>query len=183
MRERDDVIRAPRTGVFFAAYAENTPLALRANLEHNHTVHETVVVVSLEPLNVPHVQADKRLKLDDLGYEDDGICHVTARYGFQDDIDIPGLLRGALERLEGDVDLERVSYFISRATIVDHRRPVHGPLAQEAVRGDRAQRRQPRRLLQPARRADGRDGRAHRALSAALSEPPTGGARRWPAGR
>ena len=117
VRERDDVIRAPRTGVFFTAYPDNTPLALRANLEHNHTVHETVVVISLEPLNVPHVRTDKRFKVDDLGYEDDGICHVTARYGFQDDIDIPGMLRGTLEQLEGDVDLERVSYFVSRATI------------------------------------------------------------------
>jgi len=118
VRERDDVIRAPHTGVFFAAYAENTPLALRANFEHNRTVHETVVVVSLEPLNVPHVQADKRVKLDELGYEDDGICHVTARYGFQDDIDIPAALRGSLKQLEGDVDLERASYFVSRAAIV-----------------------------------------------------------------
>jgi KUP system potassium uptake protein len=118
VRERDDVIRTPRTGVFFTAYAENTPLALRANLEHNNAIHETIVIVSLEPLNVPHVRADKRLKHDDLGYEDDGICHVTARYGFQDDIDIPGVLRGSLKQLEGDVNLERVSYFVSRATIV-----------------------------------------------------------------
>src|SRR5690349_17274185 len=99
VRERgDEVLRVPRTGVFFTAYPDNTPLALRANLDHNQTVHETVVVVSLEPLNVPHVQADKRLKHDDLGYEDDGICHVTARYGFQDDIDIPALLRGSLKQ-------------------------------------------------------------------------------------
>jgi len=118
VRERDDVIRVPRTGVFFTAYAENTPLALRTNLDHNHSVHETAIVVSLEPLNVPHVQAEKRLVHDDLGYEDDGICHVTARYGFQDDIDIPALLRGSLKQLEGDVNLENVSYFISRATIV-----------------------------------------------------------------
>ena len=118
VRERDDVIRAPRTGVFFSAYAENTPLALRANLEHNNTVHATAVIVSLEPLNVPHVQEGKRFKVDDLGYEDDGICHVTARYGFQDDIDIPAMLRGSLKQLEGDVDLEHVSYFLSRATIV-----------------------------------------------------------------
>jgi len=118
VRERDDVIRVPRTGVFFTAYAENTPLALRTNLDHNHSVHETAIVVSLEPLNVPHVQAEKRLVHDDLGYEDDGICHVTARYGFQDDIDIPDLLRGSLKQLEGDVNLENVSYFISRATIV-----------------------------------------------------------------
>jgi KUP system potassium uptake protein len=118
VRERDDVIRAPRTGVFFSAYAENTPLALRANLEHNNTVHETAVIVSLEPLNVPHVREGERFKVDDLGYEDDGICHITARYGFQDDIDIPAMLRGSLKQLEGDVDLQHVSYFLSRATIV-----------------------------------------------------------------
>ena len=118
VRERgDEVARVPRTGVFFTAYPDNTPLALRANFEHNRIVHETVVVVSLEPLNVPHVRAEERLKHDDLGYEDDGICHVTARYGFQDDIDIPGILRGALKQLEGDVNLENVSYFISRASI------------------------------------------------------------------
>jgi KUP system potassium uptake protein len=117
VRERGDVVRAPHTGVFFSAYAENTPLALRANLEHNNTVHATTVIVSLEPLNVPHVQSDKRFKHDDLGYEDDGICHVTARYGFQDDIDIPAMLRAALEQIEGDVDLEHASYFLSRATI------------------------------------------------------------------
>ena len=117
VRERDDVTRAPRTGVFFTAYPDHTPLALRANLEHNHIVHATVVVISLEPLNVPHVRSEKRFKIDELGYEDDGICHVTTRYGFQDDIDIPEMLRVSLEQLEGDVDLERVSYFISRATI------------------------------------------------------------------
>src|SRR5215216_3993155 len=42
VRERDDVIRVPRTGVFFTAYPDHTPLALRANLDHNHTVHQTV---------------------------------------------------------------------------------------------------------------------------------------------
>jgi KUP system potassium uptake protein len=118
VRERgDEVVRVPRTGVFFTAYPDNTPLALRASSQHNRTVHETVIVVSLEPLNVPHAQDGGRLQHDDLGYVDDGICHVTARYGFQDDIDVPGLLRGALAQLEGDVDLENVSYFISRATI------------------------------------------------------------------
>ena len=33
--------RPPRTGVFLNANIETTPLALRANLEHNGTVHET----------------------------------------------------------------------------------------------------------------------------------------------
>ena len=117
VRKRDDIFRAPRTGVFLNANPRTTPLALRANLEHNRTVHETVVIISLEALNVPHVQSDKRIEHDDLGYKDDGICHMTARFGFQDDIDIPATLRAGLDGLEGDVDLENVSYFVSRATI------------------------------------------------------------------
>jgi KUP system potassium uptake protein len=117
VRGRDDVFRAPRTGVFLNANPDTTPLALRANLEHNRTVHETVVIVSIEALNVPHVRDEKRIKADDLGYTDDGICHMTARFGFQDDIDIPATLRAGVDQLEGDVDLDHVSYFISRATI------------------------------------------------------------------
>jgi len=117
VRDRDDVSRPPRTGVFLNANPDTTPLALRANLEHNHTVHETVVIISLEALNVPHVRRDERIKHDDLGYKDDGICHMTARFGFQDDIDVPAVLRAGLHELEGEVDLEHVSYFISRASI------------------------------------------------------------------
>jgi len=117
VRKRDDIFRPSRTGVFLNANPETTPLALRANLEHNRTIHETVVIISLEALNVPHVRGEKRIKHDDLGYKDDGICHMTARFGFQDDIDIPATLREGLDQLEGDVDLDHVSYFISRATI------------------------------------------------------------------
>ena len=37
--------RAPRTGVFLNANRETTPLALRANVEHNRIVHENVIIV------------------------------------------------------------------------------------------------------------------------------------------
>jgi len=75
------VYRPPRTGVFLNANIETTPLALRANVEHNHTVHENVVIVSVQTLKVPHVPERDRVRIDDLGYRDDGINHVTAYYG------------------------------------------------------------------------------------------------------
>jgi KUP system potassium uptake protein len=112
------VYRAPRTGVFLNANIETTPLALRANVEHNHTVHESVVIVSVRTLSVPHVPVAERTSIDDLGYRDDGITHVVTRFGFQDDIDVPATLRLAADQLEGHVDLERASYFISRMNIV-----------------------------------------------------------------
>ena len=110
--------RPPRTGVFLNANLETTPLALRANLEHNRAVHESVVIVAVETQRVPHVPESERLSVDDLGYRDDGITHVTARYGFQDKIDVPHALRLAAKRIETDIDLDAVSYFISRITIV-----------------------------------------------------------------
>jgi KUP system potassium uptake protein len=117
------VYRAPRTGVFLNANRDTTPLALRANFEHNHTVHESVVIVSIVVERVPHVRERERASLDDLGYADDGIVHVTAHYGFMDDIDVPRMLRRTAKRMEGDVDLTDVSYFISRITIVPTRAP------------------------------------------------------------
>src|SRR4051794_19037030 len=110
--------RAPRTGIFLDANPKTTPLALRANVEHNCVLHESVVIVTVVTLNVPHVEEGERVTVDDLGYRDDGITHVTARFGFQDDLDVPRTLRLAAERLEREVDFEAVSYFLSRITII-----------------------------------------------------------------
>jgi KUP system potassium uptake protein len=112
------VYRPPRSGVFLNANIETTPLALRANLEHNHVIHACVVIMSLETLRVPHVAESERVTVDDLGYRHDRITHLTARFGFQDNIDVPATLRGAAEHVEGDLDVDAATYFLSRITIV-----------------------------------------------------------------
>jgi KUP system potassium uptake protein len=117
----EKVVRVPGTAVFLHPTKTTTPLALRANVEHNHVVHEHVVIVSAVSENVPHVVED-RISVDDLGYRDDGIVHVTVRYGFQDDQDIPAALRkaaasAATVSTELDIDPDRASYFLSRVTL------------------------------------------------------------------
>jgi KUP system potassium uptake protein len=77
-----------------------------------------VVIVSVRTLNVPHVDDDERVTVDDLGYRDDGITHVTASFGFQDTTDVPAQLGRVRQRLEGEVDLEHASFFLSKMTIV-----------------------------------------------------------------
>ena len=76
------------------------------------------MIVSVQTLKVPHVPERDRVRIDDLGYRDDGINHITAYYGFQDNVDVPRTVRVAAKRLEGDIDLANVSYFLSRMTIV-----------------------------------------------------------------
>jgi len=113
------IYRSPGTGVFLNANRETTPLALRELFEHTRVIPEAVVIMSIETLRVPHVPAEEQVACDDLGYGDDGIAHVTARLGFQDDMDVPRLLRLAeKEGLESDIDLENPSYFLSQITII-----------------------------------------------------------------
>src|SRR3954447_1681893 len=111
--------RAPGTGVYLNANPETTPLAMRAAVEHLNALHESVVIVSLQTTNVPHVPAEERLEIDDLGYRDDGILHITAHFGFQDETDVPKVVHAAARRpIECDITLDNLSYFVSRITIV-----------------------------------------------------------------
>jgi KUP system potassium uptake protein len=110
--------RPPRTAVFLNANRETTPLALRANFDHNNVLHANVVIVSVVVDRVPHVREVQRVVVDELGYADDGIVHLTAHHGFQDDVDIPRTLRRASKQLEGEIDVAHASFFISRMTIV-----------------------------------------------------------------
>jgi KUP system potassium uptake protein len=114
------VPRVPGVAVFPHPGKDTTPLALRANTEHNGVVHENVIVVSARALNVPHVPADERLAVDDLGDDRDGIQHVTLSFGFSDDPDLPSALEHAAAQgrlVECTGDLTQASYFISRGAV------------------------------------------------------------------
>jgi KUP system potassium uptake protein len=112
--------RVPGAAVFLNANPHTTPLALRANVEHNHVLHRRVIIISISVERVPHVAGADRLTVDHLGQRSDGITALRARFGFQDHQDVPALLRLAVEQklLEGTIDPDRVSYFLSQITIV-----------------------------------------------------------------
>jgi KUP system potassium uptake protein len=110
--------RVPGAAVFPHPTKETTPLALRANVQFNHVLHEHVVIVSVQSENVPHIPIEERLTVDQLGYSDDGIVHLSIRFGFQDEQDIPEMLRSANGMsAELDIDPDEASFFLSRITI------------------------------------------------------------------
>jgi KUP system potassium uptake protein len=116
------VHRAPGAAVFLSPGKHTTPLAMRASVERSHVLPETVVILTVDTLQVPHVPDAERIVVDDLGRHDDGILHVTARFGYLEDPDVPAALRLAREHelvpdLAG-VDLDDVTYFVSRITLV-----------------------------------------------------------------
>jgi KUP system potassium uptake protein len=116
--------RVPGTAVYLNARRETTPLALRKGVEFNRSLHETVVIISIETTKAPYVAESERLVVDHLGFEDDGIAHLTAQFGFQEATDVPRLLKLAEERgIEGDIDCAGAIYFLSQISIVPTDRP------------------------------------------------------------
>jgi KUP system potassium uptake protein len=111
--------RVPGTAVYLNAHLQTTPLAMRANVEHNHILHTRVIIVSIVTERVPHVYHADRLTCDELGHAADGISALTVRFGFQDAQNVPAMLKLAIRQglLEDSLDLNDISYFLSQITI------------------------------------------------------------------
>ena len=78
------VVRLPGTAIFLNPGKVTTPLALRAQVDHNHAFHEKVVIVSLDQVAIPHVEESDRFASERLGKGLFKIVHVTIRVGYRD---------------------------------------------------------------------------------------------------
>jgi KUP system potassium uptake protein len=115
--------RLPRvegTAVFPHPGKDSTPLALRANVEHNKILHRDVLIVSASSANVPHVPTEERFQVDHLGHEDDNIQHLSVRFGFSDEPNLAEALRQACELgvlSSPTIDAKNPSFFLSRGSL------------------------------------------------------------------
>jgi KUP system potassium uptake protein len=89
------LVRVHGTAVFLNRGKETAPLAMRANVEHNHALHKHVVIMAIETLPVPRVPESDRTEVDALGYARDGIIHVKAKFGYMDKPNVLGSLQPA----------------------------------------------------------------------------------------
>jgi KUP system potassium uptake protein len=116
--------RVPGTAIFLNRGKATAPLALRANVEHNEILHHEVLILSVETTPAPHVPEAERLAIDDLGYTDDRITHVTASFGYLDKTNVPALLPLIRDADTGpSIPDDKLSYFVSRIELV----PGHAP--------------------------------------------------------
>jgi KUP system potassium uptake protein len=112
------LVRVPGTSIFLNRGKETAPLAMRANVEHNEVLHDHVIILAIATLLVPHVADADRLEIDDLGYKENRIYHITARFGYADTPNVPSLLplisaAGKEHALSGG----KISYFLSTIEI------------------------------------------------------------------
>ena len=86
--------RVPCMAVYLTGNPEGTPPALTQNLQHNHVLHDTIVLLSILTEKVPFVARADRVTLTELG---PGLYRLTGHYGFMETPNAPALLAQALE--------------------------------------------------------------------------------------
>ena len=136
--------RVPGTAVFLFSNPHGTPPALRFNVAHNKVLHETVVILTVETEEVPHVPPAERVRVETVR---SGVFRMTATHGFMDESDVPALLGSLPHEIAIGED---VSYFLGRT----HRdiEARHGTVEGATVRIDEPQCSTRNRVLQSASR-------------------------------
>jgi KUP system potassium uptake protein len=119
------ITRVPGTAVFLNPGDQTTPLALRAVVRHNHTLHEKVVIVSVDTVSIPRIDGSDQFSVKLMGHGLYKVAHVKMRCGYRNRQNIPLALADARKQglLDRNLDLEHASYFLSQITIM----PTHEP--------------------------------------------------------
>jgi KUP system potassium uptake protein len=122
---RPPPIRIPNVAVFLSRDEDTTPLALRAEVEYTNTLPAKVLIVRVDTVSIPHVDASDRCAVQVVGHGLFKVVHVTARFGYHDELTIPHALALARKQglLERNLDLEHAFYFVSRITITQSDAP------------------------------------------------------------
>jgi KUP system potassium uptake protein len=107
-------LRVPGTAVYLTATPETTPHALLHTLKHFKALHQRVVFLSVEFLDVPHAAFEERVACERLGRD---CWRVRVRYGFMNRPDVVRALE-ACSAVGLGMDFMDTSFFLSRQTIV-----------------------------------------------------------------
>ncbi len=117
---QEKIPRVPGTAVFLTRAERAAPPVLVWHLKHNRSLHEHVLIVTVNVESVPRIHSAERLELEQIAPH---FWRARGRYGFMQRPDIPALLRAA-RALGCTCDAKDVTYYVGHETVVpreDHK--------------------------------------------------------------
>jgi KUP system potassium uptake protein len=107
-------MRLPGTGVFLSTFYKEVPPMLLSYLNQTRALPEKVVILSILTSDVPEVSEGERIEVKGLGQ---GVFQIIGHVGFMETPDVLQMCAQSL-RKGADIDLDRVTYYIGRITLV-----------------------------------------------------------------
>ena len=117
--KHDPPQRAPGTGVFFTARAEEVPNALIQLKKHNLLLPQAILILNVKMTRHPRVSSDERVQIEAFGQ---GIYEIKLSYGFMQGFNIPSDLSYCIEHHNLPIDLDDTTYFVGRISVIAGRK-------------------------------------------------------------
>jgi len=116
--ETSDLPTVSGTAVFMTPYANQVPHTLLHSLKHFKCLHERVVILQVDFVDLPFVPMPERVKITRLSPR---FYEVHLRFGFMDQPDLTGTLHLCTSH-EIRCDLMDTTFFLGRETLITRRR-------------------------------------------------------------
>jgi KUP system potassium uptake protein len=115
--------RVPGTTVYLTSATDGVPPILIHHFERTGVIREQVVLLTIETLDIPFVEAKKRLAEKELG---GGFFRVIAKFGYAETANVPAILE-ACAIMGLAVDFDQITYVLGHDNLrLKHE---HGPLS------------------------------------------------------
>jgi KUP system potassium uptake protein len=109
------LVRVEGTAIYLTRSLHGVPQVLLHNLEHNHVLHEQIIVLTIVTTNEPYVDEAHLVKIRAFG-ENRGFYRVKLYYGFKQNADVRRALELCVQ--EGlDINPKNASFFIGSEQI------------------------------------------------------------------
>jgi len=124
--ETTGIKRVDGTAVFMFKDLGKAPPALVNNLHHNKVLHKTTLIVSVETADEPRVPIERRVEVTKI---EPGVFMVQLEFGFMEEPNVPQAL-ALIDHREIQLDLDAITYFIGRESIIAGKAPSMNPMAE-----------------------------------------------------
>jgi len=106
----DSLPRSPGLALYLTSDRDRVPVSLWLTRKHFNILHEHILCVRVNVINVPYVSPEQCVQMESFGK---GIRRIELTYGFKDQIDIPASLR-RMDSAIYDEHLEGATFFVTR---------------------------------------------------------------------
>ncbi len=120
MVEKEAPQKVPGTAIYLSRTQQGIPHALLHNLNHNHVLHERIVLMTFRTQDVPYVDPDQHIEIKSLS---PNVWRISATYGFHETPDVYEVFRRCA--MKGMAfNLNTTSFFLSRETLLPSHRSI-----------------------------------------------------------
>jgi KUP system potassium uptake protein len=108
--------RVPGTAVFLSQSPDHIPPILVHHVERSRSLHETVLLLTVEMMPVPEVADQARYRLTKLS---EGYYRLIVYFGYMEEPHLLPVLRSVAKAEDIPIDFENTTYYIGHETIVE----------------------------------------------------------------